>query len=207
MLKPETASHLGYAAPALSPRFKRRSTALTAIAASLMLSGAAWAQALPGTDASAQQDMLRAAGVSNPTTGSGMAGQSRNIGTPQAGSQPVLPELTPEFKRPAELPKPNQFQRFVQESTGKLLPVYGAELFAQTQTYAPVSNIAPPANYVLGPGDEVQLQVWGAIDLAAKLVVDSKGQITIPKVGAVTVAGISVGKLEPTLKADRKSVV
>lgn len=119
----------------------------------------------------------------------------------QAGSQPVLPELTPEFKRPAELPKPNQFQRFVQESTGKLLPVYGAELFAQTQTYAPVSNIAPPANYVLGPGDEVQLQVWGAIDLAAKLVVDSKGQITIPKVGAVTVAGISVGKLEPTLKA------
>lgn len=178
-----------------------RSTALTAIAASLMLSGAAWAQALPGTDASAQQDMLRAAGVSNPATGSGMAGQGRNIGTPQAGSQPVLPELTPEFKRPAELPKPNQFQRFVQESTGKLLPVYGAELFAQTQTYAPVSNIAPPANYVLGPGDEVQLQVWGAIDLAAKLVVDSKGQITIPKVGAVTVAGISVGKLEPTLKA------
>ena len=119
----------------------------------------------------------------------------------QAGNQPVLPELTPELKRPAELPKPSQFQRFVQESTGKLLPVYGAELFAQTQTYAPVSNIAPPANYVLGPGDEVQLQVWGAIDLAAKLVVDSKGQITIPKVGAVTVAGISVGKLEPTLKA------
>lgn len=187
MLKPETASHLGRAAPALSSRSKMRSTALSAIAASLMLSGAAWAQALPGTDAS------------NPVNSS-MAGQNRNISTPQAGSQPVLPELTPEFKRQAEPPKPNQFQRFVQESTGKLLPVYGAELFAQTQTYAPVSNIAPPANYVLGPGDEVQLQVWGAIDLAAKLVVDSKGQITIPKVGAVTVAGISVGKLEPTLK-------
>lgn len=201
MLKPETASHLGYAAPALSPRFKRRSTALTAIAASLMLSGAAWAQAvLPGTDASAQQDMLRAAGTSNPATGTGV-GPSRNLGMTQAGSQPVLPELTTELKRPTEPPKPNQFQRFVQESTGKLLPVYGAELFAQTQTYAPVSNIAPPANYVLGPGDEVQLQVWGAVDLAAKLVVDSKGQITIPKVGAVTVAGISVGKLEPTLKA------
>ncbi|PRD64381.1 sugar transporter [Malikia granosa] len=89
----------------------------------------------------------------------------------------------------------------MQESTGKLLPVYGAELFAQTLTYAPVSNIAPPANYVLGTGDEVQLQIWGAVDLATKLVVDSKGQITIPKVGAVTVAGISVGKLEPTLKA------
>lgn len=199
---PETASHLGCVTPALSPRFKIRSAALTAITASLMLSGAAWAQqAQPGTDVSAQQDMLRAAGASNPATNSGVAGQTRNLGMTQAGSQPVLPELTPELKRPAELPKPSQFQRFVQESTGKLLPVYGAELFAQTQTYAPVSNIAPPANYVLGPGDEVQLQVWGAIDLAAKLVVDSKGQITIPKVGAVTVAGISVGKLEPTLKA------
>ena len=211
MLKPETASHLGCTAPALSHKFKMRSTALTAIAASLVLSGAAWAQALPETDTSTQLDMLRTAGASNKATDNGMAGQlgttatgvgpSRNLGLAQASNQPVLPELTPELKRPAELPKPSQFQRFVQESTGKLLPVYGAELFAQTQTYAPVSNIAPPANYVLGPGDEVQLQVWGAIDLAAKLVVDSKGQITIPKVGAVTVAGISVGKLEPTLKA------
>ena len=102
---------------------------------------------------------------------------------------------------PTRVYGPSQFQRFVQESTGKLLPIYGAELFSQAQTYTPVTNIAPPANYVLGPGDEVQLQVWGAIDLATKLVVDSKGQITIPKVGAVTVAGISVGKLEPTLKA------
>lgn len=200
MLKPEIASFLRCAAA--SPRLKRRSASLTALAASLMLSGAAWAQqALPGTETGAPADLLRAANGSNPATGNGMAGQARNLGAMQAGSQPVLPELTPDSKRPAEPARPNQFQRFVQESTGKLLPVYGSELFAQTQTYAPVSNIAPPANYVLGTGDEVQLQIWGAIDLAAKLVVDSKGQITIPKVGAVTVAGISVGKLEPTLKA------
>ena len=98
----------------------------------------------------------------------------------QTGNQPVLPELTPELRRLTEPPKPSQFQRFVQESTGKLLPIYGTELFSQVQTYTPVTNIAPPANYMLGPGDEVQLQVWGAIDLATKLVVDSKGQITIP---------------------------
>lgn len=200
MLKPEIAPILRCAAA--SPRLKRRSASLTALAASLMLSGAAWAQqALPGAEASAPADLLRAANGSNPATGNGMAGQARNLGTMQAGSQPILPELTPDSKRPAEPARPNQFQRFVQESTGKLLPVYGAELFAQTLTYAPVSNIAPPANYVLGTGDEVQLQIWGAVDLATKLVVDSKGQITIPKVGAVTVAGISVGKLEPTLKA------
>ncbi len=115
--------------------------------------------------------------------------------------QQAVPELTPELLRPTEPPKPSQFQRFVQESTGKLLPVYGAELFSQPHTYAPVSNIAPPANYVLGPGDEIQLQVWGAFDLSANFVVDAKGQITVPKVGAVTVAGTTVGKLEPVLKA------
>ena len=211
MLKPETASYRGCAAPAAAHRSSLRHASLSTVAAALMLSGAAWAQTTAGTDANVQQDLLRAAGTSNPAYGNGVsaqlgtgatgAGPFRNLGMPQTGNQPVLPELTPELKRLAEPPKPSQFQRFVQESTGKLLPVYGAELFAQTQTYAPVTNIAPPANYVLGPGDEVQLQIWGAIDLAAKLVVDSKGQITIPKVGAVTVAGISVGKLEPTLKA------
>ena len=189
-----------------------RQTSLTTVAAALLLSGAAWAQTTqPGIDASAQQDLLRASSTNNPALAGNLAAQPRtaagSLGLPPpfvtntAGNQPVLPELTPEPKRPAEPPKPSQFQRFVQESTGKLLPVYGAELFSQLQTYAPVTNIAPPANYVLGPGDEVQLQVWGAIDLASKFVVDSKGQITLPKVGAVTVAGISVGKLEPTLKA------
>jgi protein involved in polysaccharide export with SLBB domain len=203
MLKPETASYFGCTAPSAAHRSSLRHATLSTVAAALMLSGAAWAQTqtMAGTDANTQQDLLRAAGASNPSTNNGVAGQAKTLGMTQTGNQPVLPELTPEIKRPAEPPKPSQFQRFVQESTGKLLPFYGAELFAQTQTYAPVSNIAPPANYVLGPGDEVQVQIWGAIDLAAKLVVDSKGQITIPKVGAVTVAGISVGKLEPTLKA------
>ncbi|MEY5099034.1 MAG: hypothetical protein RJA36_1753 [Pseudomonadota bacterium] len=121
-------------------------------------------------------------------------------------SQQATPELTQDMRRPAEPPKPSQFQRFVQESTGKLLPVYGADLFAKPQTYTPVTNIAPPANYVLGPGDEVQLQVWGAFDLSANFVVDAKGQITVPKVGAVTVAGVTVGKLEPVLKAHMAKV-
>lgn len=212
MIQSKITSHLGCVTATGWHRSSTRHASLGTVAAALTLSGAAWAQTVqPGMDASAQQDLLRAAGASTtalagnlaaqPRTAAGSPGLPAASGTNPVGNQAVLPELTPEPKRPAEPPRPSQFQRFVQESTGRLLPVYGAELFAQTQTYAPVSNIAPPANYVLGPGDEVQLQIWGAIDLAAKLVVDSKGQITIPKVGAVTVAGISVGKLEPTLKA------
>ena len=194
--------------------------AALALAISSALAQQAQAQFSSSTAAGGNAAALQALGVNNESTQAGMldlggisaAGvgnmmSSRGNGFPNLtglnvqGQDSRLPELSPELRRPIEPPKPSQFQRFVQESTGKLLPVYGSELFSQPQTYAPVSNIAPPANYVLGPGDEVQLQVWGAIDLATKLVVDAKGQITIPKVGTVTVAGVSVGKLEPTLKA------
>jgi protein involved in polysaccharide export with SLBB domain len=193
--------------------------AALALAISSALAPQAQAQFSPPAAGSTNAAALQASGLGNESAQSSLQGtgafsasglgnqNSRSGGLPRLpglngqDQDSRLPELSPELRRPSEPPKPSQFQRFVQESTGKLLPVYGADLFSQPHTYAPVSNIAPPAHYVLGPGDEVQLQVWGAIDLASKLVVDSKGQITLPKVGAVTVAGISVGKLEPTLKA------
>lgn len=96
--------------------------------------------------------------------------------------------------------QPSQFQLFVQQSTGRLLPIYGANLFERPDTFAPVTNITPPANYVLGTGDEIQLTVWGALDMAVNLVVDARGQVNIPRVGTLSVAGISVGQLEPTLR-------
>jgi protein involved in polysaccharide export with SLBB domain len=123
-----------------------------------------------------------------------------------SGYTPSLPPtLVPELPQgaaaqPLPPPVPSHFQRFVQQSTGRMLPVYGAKLFSRPDTFTPVTNITPPANYIMGPGDELQLTVWGAFDMAVNLVVDSRGQVNIPRVGTVSLAGISVGQLEPTLR-------
>lgn len=119
-----------------------------------------------------------------------------NVYTPSV----AVPELSKSI-RPRVAEKPTQFQNFVQQSTGRLLPIFGANLFEQPESFNPVTNIAPPNHYVLGAGDEIALNIWGGLDLSLKLVVDSRGQIYIPRVGNLSLAGIAVGQLESTLRS------
>ncbi len=103
-------------------------------------------------------------------------------------------------RQPIRDAAPSQFQRFVQETTGRLLPMFGRDLFSSPQTYAANSTAPPPDDYLLGPGDEVRLQVWGPIDFNTSLTIDRNGQINLPKAGVITLAGVSVRDLEKTLR-------
>lgn len=109
----------------------------------------------------------------------------------------------PEAKAPTRRALPalsgTAFQRFIKESTGRELPLFGYSLFSNTP-FQSLQNVPVPADYVLGPGDEVVLKVWGAVDGDMRLVVDRNGQITIPKVGAVQVAGTRSSQLESVLR-------
>jgi protein involved in polysaccharide export with SLBB domain len=104
---------------------------------------------------------------------------------------------------PLRAPKPeapSQFQRFVQEGTGKLLPQFGANLFDNPLAYAADSATAAPGEYVLGPGDEVRVQIWGAIDYAGSQTVDRNGQISLPKIGTLNLAGVQVKDMEAAVR-------
>jgi len=94
---------------------------------------------------------------------------------------------------------PNQFQRFVQDTTGRLLPIFGQDLFESPQAYSANTAVPAPDNYILGPGDEVQLQVSGPQDFNTTLVLDRNGQVNLPKLGAITLAGVAARDLEKTL--------
>ena len=96
--------------------------------------------------------------------------------------------------------QPSQFQRFVQESTGRLLPHFGAELFDNPQAYAADAAAPAPAEYVLGQGDEVRIQIWGAVDFAGTQTIDRNGQINLPKIGTLNLSGVQVKDLEATLR-------
>ena len=96
-------------------------------------------------------------------------------------------------------PVPNQFQRFVQQSTGSALPLFGASLFNNPAAYSADSAAPAPSEYVLGPGDEVRVQIWGTFDFSGSFVLDRNGQINLPKVGVVTLVGVQIKDLEPVL--------
>jgi protein involved in polysaccharide export with SLBB domain len=97
--------------------------------------------------------------------------------------------------------KKNEFQDFVNISTGRDLPLFGYNLFgASASTFAPVDRIPVTADYVLGPGDEIVVRAWGQIDIDYRAAVDRNGDFFIPKVGNVNVAGIKYQELQGYLK-------
>jgi protein involved in polysaccharide export with SLBB domain len=52
-----------------------------------------------------------------------------------------------------------------------------------------------PADYIIRPGDEIVLTIWGSVDADLRLTVDRAGRISVPRVGSITVAGLSNGEL------------
>ncbi|RJG23861.1 polysaccharide biosynthesis/export family protein [Massilia cavernae] len=97
----------------------------------------------------------------------------------------------------------SEFQKFLQESTGKILPVFGAEFFANApSTFAPILNAPVPAEYPLGPGDELLIRGWGSIDINYRATIDRNGLITIPTVGSVVLGGVKAGDAESVIRAE-----
>ena len=106
-------------------------------------------------------------------------------------------------RRDVPLRAETEFQQLVADSVGRVLPLFGQSLFVQPpSTFAPMDRLQVPADYIIGPGDELQVRIWGQVEADLRLVVDRAGQIYIPQVGPVTVAGIHYGDLEQHLKAE-----
>lgn len=99
-------------------------------------------------------------------------------------------------------PPPSEFQEFVASSIGHRLPIYGHNLFDHVPTtFAPVDRVPVTGDYVIGPGDEILIRAWGQIDLNGKLVVDRDGQVFLPKVGTISVAGLKYQQLPQYFRA------
>jgi len=97
--------------------------------------------------------------------------------------------------------EPSEFQKFVYDNTGKLLPVFGAEFFANApSTFAPVSNAPVPSDYPLGPGDEVMIRGSGTIDIDYRATIDRNGSISIPTIGTVQLAGVKASDAQTAVR-------
>ncbi|MEN6452760.1 MAG: SLBB domain-containing protein [Prolixibacteraceae bacterium] len=70
--------------------------------------------------------------------------------------------------------------------------IFGFQLFNREDlTFEPSVNIPVPADYVLGIGDEIVIEVWGASQQSDHLEIDSNGAVNISGIGPVKVAGLN----------------
>ncbi len=73
--------------------------------------------------------------------------------------------------------------------------IFGHDLFTNSKlTFEPNLSIATPDNYVLGPGDEVIVDVWGDAQSSENFTISPDGRINIPNVGPVTLSGLSINE-------------
>ena len=100
-------------------------------------------------------------------------------------------------------PEPlSEFQKFIASTTGEVLPIYGANLFRQVpSTFAPLDLTPVPPNYIIGPGDELRVRVWGQVNFRADVRVDRSGEVFLPQIGQVHVADIPYSDLDAHLRA------
>ena len=85
--------------------------------------------------------------------------------------------------------------------------VFGYKLFNNSKlSFAPSVNLPTPHNYVLGTGDELLINVWGASQQTYQLKVDNSGAIYIPSLGPIYVAGMNFNKASNLIKKRLTSI-
>lgn len=93
-----------------------------------------------------------------------------------------------------------EFQRFVAASLGYRLEIFGENLFRNVpSTFAPLDRVPVTPDYLIGPGDELLIRAWGQIDINYRAIVDRTGTIYIPKIGAMSVAGLRYDEVNSAL--------
>lgn len=157
--------------------------------------------------------------LQNQVPGSGAASDNYSPspqGVPQLKSpydyqtQPVgaIPPNPSQAGRPTAPTWPQtEFEQMVADSAGRPLPLFGQSLFRQSpSTFAPMDLLQVPSDYIIGPGDELQIRIWGQLEANLRTVVDRAGQVYIPRVGQISVAGVHYGELEQYLKNELSKV-
>ncbi len=165
----------------------------------------------PGTTVQltpAQQSMLNArmsATNSAPATVETSQPANQSIQPPQnAALQQVPPTDTDEELSSTE-------RAMLQNSTGSIKPSpqefkikhlkqFGYNFFRpEMQGFSPLTDIPVGPDYQMGAGDRIMLTVWGSLEGSYELEVNRSGEIVLPKVGPVKVAGTTFGQLPKLL--------
>jgi protein involved in polysaccharide export with SLBB domain len=129
--------------------------------------------------------------------------QGQQPGIEQYGQSPPAPPLSASPQVPAA-ESPSEFEQFIAGGTSNIVSTelrqFGYDLFRKPpSTFVPSDKVPVGPDYVLGPGDELRITIWGNIEGQWNVIVDRDGKISLPKVGIIGVTGLTFGEFKETL--------
>jgi protein involved in polysaccharide export with SLBB domain len=134
--------------------------------------------------------------------------QTMQFQQPAQPGTPAVQDIKPQPAQPAIQPsvseKLSDFEQFISGKTPLTVSTdikqFGYNLFSQPpSSFAPVDKVPVGPDYVLGPGDEIKVTIWGNIEGQWNIVVDRDGHISLPKVGILGVTGLTFKELKELL--------
>jgi protein involved in polysaccharide export with SLBB domain len=142
----------------------------------------------------------------------GRPAQAQTSGTPATS----LPSKPPQLSVAEDIPKP-RFGDGAQAGDGKPMPApanattgplpspatspepFGSRLFTGNFLHTRQDGLNP--DYVVMPGDRVVVNTWGAVEMSNVFLVDAQGNIFLPNVGPIQVAGTTNANLTSKVKS------
>jgi len=120
--------------------------------------------------------------------------------TPSVGK--VVPLEQPEVVIPMPMPVPMREDSVLESAeVNKTLKPFGYDLFAGVPTtFSPVTEIPIPVDYIIGPGDTVQVQLYGKENQQYELMVDREGLLQFPGIGPIAITGVRFDELKNDLQ-------
>lgn len=137
--------------------------------------------------------------------------------------QPMLPQNqqpTEERTRESQLEQPTKgepaalgdkklsaFEAYIQGKSPDKIPTaitqFGYDLFQQSpHGFAPVDVVPVAPDYLLGPGDEIRLALWGKVNAEYPAIIDRDGKISLPQIGILHLAGFSFSQAKTFLETE-----
>ena len=107
----------------------------------------------------------------------------------------VTKKATPTEGREASASDTADTEKYTEKLPKPLIDplIFGSELYTSVApSFEPNMSLATPLNYVLGPNDQIAISVYGVQEYSGDLTVSPEGNINVPNVGLIRVAGLTI---------------
>ena len=150
--------------------------------------------------ASEQQRLAKQYGI-DPSMISGGASQQRQLENPQLVNERQQFDASGQAIFDNRNAAENKSKLDFDEDKAKTeLKRFGYDLFqGEPTTFAPVSDVPVPSEYLVGPGDNIKVQLFGKDNKEYDLVINREGVIQFPALGPINVVGLNFAELRKQL--------
>jgi polysaccharide export outer membrane protein len=152
---------------------------------------------------SEQERLARQYGV-DPAMLSGGQGAAAQIENPQVVTQRSVANKVVDQSEDDKLNQATKTEakvNAIQDKKEQQLKRFGYDLFAGSpSTFAPVSDVPVPAEYMMGPGDNINIQLYGKENKNYQLVIGRDGAVQFPDLGPISLVGLSFSEARQLLQ-------